>query len=632
MSVLDRINKPSDIKELSMEELKLLAQDIREYLLEKVSKTGGHIAPSLGVVELTIALHYVYDSPGDKFVWDVGHQAYPHKILTGRKNRFHTLRQYNGLSGFPKRCESEHDVFDVGHSSTSISAAEGIHEALAAQHKHNMVVAIIGDGALTGGLAYEGLNNISGLKKDYPKKLTVVLNDNSMSIAKNVGGMPRYLHRIITGKLYNQMKEQAEKLLSFVPHVGKSLVKLSRKMEEYLKGMISPGILFEEFGFRYFGPINGHSLEDLINTLKALKDFKDGPFLLHIVTQKGKGFIPAEKDPTKFHGLGPFDKDTGEVRKSVGKSGASYTKVFGETITRLGEEDKRIVTISAAMPTGTGLDIFQDKFPNRFYDVGIAEGHAVTFAAGLATQGMLPVVAIYSSFLQRAYDQVLHDVALQQLPVMFCLDRAGLVGEDGPTHHGNFDISYLRSIPNLLVLAPKNRGEMEAMVEFCIDYLKEKKGPVAMRYPRGNIYEYHESELTPIEFGKGEILRTGNDVAIMTLGRQVKVASDAIAATQKSVGLYNLRFAKPLDEELLEHAFKNYKHLIIVEENTVMGGIYEGICRLYMQKFQQQYPDLRISNISIPDAFIPQGAVPTLLEITGLSFDKIAEKINEVSK
>ena len=625
MTILDKIDSPRDLRNLSIEALNALSEEIRDFIIKTVSKTGGHIAPSLGVIELTLALHYVFDTPADKLVWDVGHQTYAHKIITGRREKFYTLRQLGGISGFPKREESEYDVFNVGHSSTSISAAEGIYEALKFQNKKNKVIAIIGDGAFTGGLAYEGLNNVSSLKFD-PSDFIVILNDNSMSIAENVGGISRHLNRIITGNLYNYFKETFEITLKKLPHIGENLVKLSRKIEEYLKGLISPGILFEEFGFRYFGPIDGHDIKELINMFEKIKSLKDGPFFIHIVTKKGKGFDFAEKDPTTFHGLGPFNVETGKVSKKSSKK--SYTKVFGETLTEIAKNEKKIVAITAAMPTGTGLDIFQKEIPDRFYDVGIAEGHAVTFAAGLAVEGMMPVVAIYSTFLQRAYDEIIHDVALQNLPVFFCLDRAGIVGEDGPTHHGAFDISYLKLVPNMVIMSPKNEIEFKEMIKFGINYIKEKKGPIALRYHRGEIFDYPENELkNPIKLGKGEKLLEGKQVAVLTLGREVKIAYDAIQNLNKEVSLYNLRFAKPIDENIIEDALKNHEKIVIIEENTIKGGIYETIASLYVSKFLIEYPNRTIVPIAIPDKFITHGKVSELLDMIGMSENKIKESL-----
>jgi len=628
MALLETIQSPRDLKILSLKQLEELAGELRDFLVENVSSTGGHIAPSLGVVELTLAIHSVYNSPQDKIIWDVGHQAYVHKILTGRRKQFHTLRTFQGISGFPRRSESDHDVFGTGHSSTSISSALGISEAGCFQNQDFRTVAVIGDGSMTGGLAYEGLNNATQCKAD-PNRLLVILNDNSMSISPNVGGMPKHLNNIITGDFYNTLKGRIEKTIEVVPHLGKPLVKFSRRLEEYLKGLITPGLIFEEFDFRYFGPVDGHNIHTLLPLLQRINKLKDGPFFLHVVTQKGKGFRPAEENPVKFHGLGPFHKESGECKKSGGS--ISHTGVFSKTLVKIAEEEKKLVAITAAMAPGTGLSLFQERFPERFYDVGIAEQHAVTFAAGLATQDMLPVVAIYSTFLQRSFDQIIHDVALQELPVFFCLDRAGLVGEDGPTHHGTFDLSYLRMIPNIVIMSPRDGKEFEQMIAYGVEHLKKRKGPIAVRYPRGAVPECPDMVApSPLQHGKGQKILSGQKVAVLTLGRQVSDAWEAIQKTRLPIGLYNVRFAKPLDEELLEEVLQQYEYLVIIEENSIIGGIYEGLTNLYCRKFQQKYPDKHLVPLCLPDEFIPHGKVPELLSHVKMDTHHIAGKLREL--
>ncbi|MFZ2198560.1 MAG: 1-deoxy-D-xylulose-5-phosphate synthase, partial [Thermodesulfovibrionales bacterium] len=499
--ILEKIDSPLDLKKLSLDELRLLADELRQIIIQTVSVNGGHLASSLGVIETTIALHYVFNTPEDKIIWDVGHQSYSHKLLTGRKNRFSTIRKENGLSGFPKIEESEYDAFGTGHSSTSISAALGIVEGRDKNKENFKVIAVIGDGAMTGGLAFEGLNNAGHLKKD----LIVILNDNEMSISPNVGALSAYMNRILTGEFYRKFKKETKSFLEGIPKVGGQVAKIAQKAEETIKGLLLPGILFEELGFDYVGPIDGHNTELLIETLKRIKT-STSPTLIHVITKKGKGYEFSEKNPCIFHGVGPFELETGSPISS--KNSISYSSAFGIFLSELAENDQRIIAVSAAMKEGTGLNCFAEKFPDRFYDVGIAEPHAVTFAAGLASRGLKPVVAIYSTFLQRAYDEIVHDVCLQKLPVIFAIDRAGIVGEDGPTHHGLFDISYLRHIPNLVFMSPKDGAELKQMLEFAIKY----QGPSAIRYPRGKVPDnlFTGSEVT---MGKGEILRNGTDIA-----------------------------------------------------------------------------------------------------------------------
>ncbi|HDI78038.1 MAG TPA: 1-deoxy-D-xylulose-5-phosphate synthase, partial [Desulfobacteraceae bacterium] len=512
--ILNNIEDPKDIKRLSIEELEILAKEIRDKIVKTVSKNGGHLAPNLGAVELTLALHYVFDAPRDKIIWDVGHQSYAHKLITGRRTRFHTLRTYKGISGFPKRSESPYDTFDTGHSSTSISVGLGISSAKSLKGEKAHVVAVIGDGAMTAGMAFEALNQTGHMEKD----LIVVLNDNAMSIAPNVGSFSSFISRKMTGKRFVYLRKELRNFLKSIPGVGENIINLIRKSEDSLITFFTPGMLFEAFKFKYVGPINGHRLELLIETFNNVKHL-EGPVLVHVTTQKGKGYGPAEENPTLFHGIGPFDIKTGRPIKKR-DSPPSYTEIFGKTLVELAEQDKRIVAITAAMPEGAGLHLFRDRFPERFFDVGIAEQHAVTFAAGLATEGLRPVVAIYSTFLQRAYDQIIHDVCLSNLPVVFCLDRSGLVGEDGPTHHGQFDLTYFRNLPRMVVMAPKDEDELRHMLYTALRY---KGGPIAIRYPRGEAVGVEmASEFRELPIGKGEILTQGKDLLILAVGSMVQ--------------------------------------------------------------------------------------------------------------
>ncbi len=524
--LLEHIHDPNDLRLLAPEHLPQLAQEIREEIIATVSKTGGHLASSLGVVELTIALHYVFNTPEDKIVWDVGHQTYAHKILTGRRAQFHTLRQYGGISGFPRREESPYDTFNVGHSSTSISPALGMAEARCLKGEKHKVIAIIGDGSLMAGIAIEGFNHAGHIKKD----LIIILNDNEMSISPNVGALSAYLSRIITGQFYNRFKKQTLAFISTIPGIGKSMVKVAKQSEEFLKSLLVPGLLFEELGFRYVGPISGHRFDHLLENFQNIKNLS-GPILLHVLTSKGKGYVPAEKNPIRFHGTGPFDRETGEplTKKS---SAPSYTQVFAQTLVRLARDDDRIIAITAGMPNGTGLDKFYSEFPGKFYDVGIAEQHAITFAAGMAREGLRPVTAIYSTFLQRGYDQILHDVCYQKLPVVFVLDRAGIVGEDGATHNGLFDLSYLRSIPHIIIMAPKDENELQHMLHTAL----QCDGPVAIRYPRGNGCGVPlDKEFTSLAIGKAEVLSQGDDLAIFAVGSCVYPALAAARMIRPAV-------------------------------------------------------------------------------------------------
>jgi 1-deoxy-D-xylulose-5-phosphate synthase len=594
--ILDSVNTPEDLKKLSVDKLPILADEIRELIIDSVSKTGGHLASSLGTVELTIALHYIFDTPDDKIVWDVGHQTYAHKILTGRKDALRTMRTLEGISGFPKRNESPYDTFDVGHSSTSISAALGMAQARCLKGRKNKTIAVIGDGSLMAGMAFEGLNYAGHIKKD----VIVVLNDNEMSISPNVGAMSSSLSHLISGHTYNKFRDELKNILVKIPGIGEPIAKLARQSEWFFKSLFIPGLIFDELGFKYIGPVLGHRLDLLLEDLRNIKDLK-GPILLHVVTKKGKGYPPAEKDPTYFHGVGPFDKTTG---KSENKKGPlSYTEVFGNTLAQIAEEDQRIVAITAGMTSGTGLDRFENKFPKRFFDVGIAEQHAITFAAGMATEGLRPVAAIYSTFLQRSYDQILHDVCLQNLPVIFMLDRAGIVGEDGPTHHGLFDLSYLRPMPNLVFMAPKDENELSHMIHaaFSISH------PVAIRYPRGKgLGVPLDQEVKEIPVGKAEIIKQGEDAAIFAIGSTVYPAIEASEMLEKEgikCSVINSRFIKPIDKDCVLEFAEKTKRIITVEENVIQGGFGSAI----LEEIQDLDKDLNIINLGIPDTFVEHG-------------------------
>jgi 1-deoxy-D-xylulose-5-phosphate synthase len=607
--LLSTINSPQELKKLPPEFLPQLAQEIREKIISTVARTGGHLAPSLGVVELTIALHYVFDSPRDKIIWDVGHQAYTHKLLTGRQDRFHTLRQYGGISGFPKRCESPHDACDTGHSSTSISAALGMAAARCLKRERNRVIAVIGDGSMTAGMAFEGLNNAGDLNKD----LIVVLNDNGMSIAPNVGALSSFLSRKLTAPTMVFLKKQVENLLGSFPAIGGDLLAWAKKSEESFKAFFTPGMLFEALKFNYLGPVKGHRLDHLIETFNNVKNLR-GPILVHVITTKGKGYLPAESDPTGFHGLGRFDPDTGETKKSVGDV-PSYTEVFGDTLVRLAKEDKRIVAITAAMPDGTGLVDFRQQFPDRFFDVGICEQHAVTFAGGMALEGMRPVAAIYSTFLQRAYDQVLHDVCLQNLPVVLALDRCGMVGEDGETHQGLFDLSYLRHLPNLVLMAPKDENELRDMLYTAVDH----PGPVALRYPRGRgVGVAFSSTLSKVPIGRAEVLQEGEDVLILALGASVQPALQAaqeLAQQGYSATVVNARFVKPLDENLILTLAASHGRVLTVEENVLAGGFGSAVLELLADR---DLFGVAVKRLGIPDTFVEHGSQDILRQKYGL--------------
>ncbi|MCX7990665.1 MAG: 1-deoxy-D-xylulose-5-phosphate synthase [Proteobacteria bacterium] len=619
MSVISKVNYPSDLKSLSLDELKTLADEIREIIVDTVSKNGGHLASSLGAVELAIAIHSVFNAPEDKIIWDVGHQAYAHKILTGRKEVFHTLRTYGGISGFPKREESIYDVATCGHSSTSISLALGLACGRDLKNKDNKVVAVIGDGSLTAGLALEGINNAGHLDKN----LIIILNDNDMSISENVGALSSYLSRILTGQFYTRFRKDLEKLLLSIPRIGSSLLKIAKRAEEMMKSIITPGIIFEELGLKYVGPINGHDLHNLIETFKNLKNL-EGPILVHTYTKKGKGYKPAEDEAEFFHGVPPFDKESGRVLKP---KELSFTDVFGETLTKLADEDERIVAITAAMRSGTGLKTFADKHKNRFFDVGIAEQHAVTFSAGLALEGFRPFVAIYSTFLQRSFDMIVHDVCLQDLPICFAIDRAGLVGEDGPTHHGQFDLSYLRCIPNIVVSAPKDDKELISLMKSSLRWSK----PSCIRYPRGSVI-VSEEPVEDIEIGKGKFLKEGKDIAVIAIGPvlyEVLKASEILEKEGIDITVFNARFIKPLDEENISKILDKHRLIVTVEENTIVGGFGSAILEFASRREIKK----EIKSLGLPDKFVEQGPLNILKEKYCLTSEKICEYIkNQLNK
>jgi len=603
-NLLDQVQSPIDIRGLSIEDLNELAQDIRDKIVQTVSRTGGHLAPSLGVVELTIALHYIFDTPKDKIIWDVGHQSYAHKLLTGRQDQFATLRQYKGMSGFPKVKESEYDSFETGHSSTSISAATGITLGKLLKGDKQRAIAVIGDGSMTAGMAFEALNHAGHLDKD----LIVILNDNEMSISPNVGAMSSFLSRKLTGKTMSRVKNHLVEKLG-ISDVGENILNILRKSEESFKSFFTPGMLFEAFKFNYIGPIDGHNIEDLLETLEIARDTSQGPMLIHVLTKKGKGYEPAEKNPDIFHGIGPFDILSGKPHSSKGP--ITYTKVFGNTIRKLARKDERIVAISAAMVSGTGLSGFSEEFPDRFFDVGIAEQHALTFAAGLASEGLRPVVAIYSTFFQRALDQIIHDICIPNLPVTLAIDRAGVVGDDGPTHHGTFDISFLSFIPNMVIMAPKDEEELQHMLYTSIEY----NGPTAVRYPRGAgedrpMEESDEMLLLPI--GKGELLLEGDDILLLPVGNRVYPALDA-AKELKEIGIsaavINPRFIKPLDGDLIEKWASHTGKVITIEDNSKAGGFGSSVLELLSSR---DITHVHTQILGYPDNFIEHGPQKTL--------------------
>ena len=629
--LIKQIRSPQDIKSLKLEELKSLSEELRNIIIERVSINGGHLASNLGVVELTISLHYVFDSPFDKIIWDVGHQCYCHKLLTGRYDLFHTLRRYKGISGFPRISESPHDIFGTGHSSTSISAALGIIEArdILKRSVTNKVIAVIGDGALTAGLAFEGLNQGGHLKKD----LIVILNDNEMSISPNVGALSNYLNKVLIGSFYKRFKRETKAILEGIPKIGETVIKIAERAEGSMKGFFLPGGLFEDLGYNYIGPIDGHDIALLIETLNSIRDVKE-PSLIHVVTKKGKGYKYSEDDPCIYHGVGPFETDKGikqdinreyEIKdkcpseNEIIETELTYSEVFGLSLVEIANTDKRVVAITAAMTEGTGLSFFSKKFPDRFYDVGIAEPHAVTFAAGLASQGLRPVVAIYSTFLQRAYDEIIHDVCLQNLPVIFAIDRAGIVGEDGATHQGLFDISFLRHIPNLVFMSPKDGYELKDMLKFAL----KQNVPVAIRYPRGRTIINDNSNNTDIELGSSEILIEGDDIAIIGIGNTVSPcleAAEMLKIDGFSPTVINARFIKPLDKERLISIAKRIKKIITVEENVIAGGFGSAVLECLNSGGLN---DVKVRILGINDHFVEHGSQRILRSLCGLDKEGI---------
>jgi 1-deoxy-D-xylulose-5-phosphate synthase len=614
--VLGKINFPEDIKKLALNELETLAEEIREEIIETVSRNGGHLASSLGTVELTLAIHYVFDTPKDKLIWDVGHQAYAHKIITGRKDLFHTLRKRGGISGFPRREESPYDAFNVGHSSTSISAATGIAEAKCLSGENFKIIAVIGDGAISAGMAFEGLNWAG----DRRKNLIIILNDNEMCISPNVGAMSSYLNRVMTGQTVIKFKSEIKGFLKSIPSIGPQMLKFSRQLEESLKALVVPGALFEELGFTYVGPLEGHRLDRLIRNMENIREM-EGPVLIHVITKKGKGYTFAEKDPAKFHGIAPFRVETGEMSDRNPEI-PSYTQMFGSTLVKLAHDNPRIVAVTAAMSEGTGLDQFAREFPGRFYDVGMAEQHGVTFAAGLATESFIPVVAIYSTFIQRAYDQIIHDVCLQKLPVVLALDRGGFVGADGPTHHGLFDYSYLRTVPNIVVMAPKDENELQHMLKTAV----ECGCPASIRYPRGKgVGVPVDPQSVSLKIGKGEIVYDGEkaDLAILAIGATVYPAI-AAARTLNDEGIsarvINARFVKPLDAILLCDTAKSVGKIITVEENALMGGFGSAVLEMFEER---GIHDVAVKRLGIRDEFAEHASQAELRKTYGIDEDSI---------
>ena len=613
--ILEQIKGPEDLKKLTSEELSQLAEEIRAFLIEKISHTGGHLASNLGVVELTIALFRTFDLPEDKIIRDVGHQSYTHKILSGRRMEFDELRQYGGLSGFPKRKESPYDSFDTGHSSTSISAGLGIAQGRDILGEDYKVVSVIGDGALTGGMAYEALNNAARMKKNF----IIILNDNKMSISENVGGMSRYLGGLRTGAGYNDLKKNVADTLERIPVVGGRMIDKIKRTKNSIKQLFIPGMLFENMGITYLGPVDGHNIPALCKVLKEAQKL-DHAVLVHVLTKKGKGYEPAEKNPAHFHGVSPFDIKTGKPLAE--KKYPTYTDVFSKKLCQLGETRPELVAVTAAMPDGTGVAAFGKKFPDRFFDVGIAEAHAVTSAAGMAAAGLRPVVAVYSSFLQRGYDQILHDVCIQNLPVLFAVDRAGLVGSDGETHQGIFDYSYLTSIPNMSVAAPKNLWELRAMLDFAMDY----KAPFAIRYPRGTAYRGLKEFMQPIAYGKGEIIYEEENIALLAVGSMVSTGEHVRAKLKEegvSCTLANARFVKPFDKELVDRLAKNHRLIVTMEENVLQGGFGLPVTAY----IHEHYPQVKVMNIALPDAYVEHGNVSVLRKGLGIDSDSIIQRL-----
>ena len=619
--LLKQIHNPSDLRHLRPTDLPRLAQEIREEIIRTVSKVGGHLASSLGVVELTLALHYVFDTPRDRIVWDVGHQTYAHKLITGRQENFHTLRQSGGICGFPRREESAYDAFGTGHSGTSISAALGMAQARCLRGEDYKVIAVIGDGSMTAGEAFEGLNQAGAMDKN----LIVVLNDNELSISPNVGALSSYLNRLMTGQFATHFREEIKNFLRKLPGIGGSALKWAKYAEESFKGFFLPGLLFEELGFKYVGPLPGHTIDSLIENFRNIKQLR-GPILVHVLTTKGKGYEPAEKDPVTFHGVGPFQPETGEIRNHQGGC-LSYTEAFGKTMVKLAREIPCLVGITAAMPQGTGLDPFASEFPDRFFDVGIAEQHGITFAAGMAVEGFIPVVAIYSTFMQRAYDQILHDVCLQNLPVVLALDRGGIVGADGSTHQGLFDFSYLRHIPNLVVMAPKDENELQHMLKTAISCGR----PASLRYPRGNGWRgVLDEEIKELPVGKAEVLRTGKDVILLAIGSVVKDALEAASRLQEqgvAATVVNARFVKPLDAGLIVSLVAECRRLVTVEENALQGGFGSAVLELLEEK---GITGIQIKRLGIPDVFVEHGAQDELRHKYGIDAEGIVRAAEEL--
>lgn len=618
--LLENINNENDIKKLDAGDYEKLAEEIREFLIEKISATGGHLASNLGVVELTMALHLIMDFPNDKLIWDVGHQSYTHKILTGRKNEFNRLRLYGGISGFPKRRESLCDAFDTGHSSTSVSAGLGIASGYYLSGNNGTVVSVIGDGALTGGMAYEALNNVANLKRNF----IIILNDNNMSISENVGGMSKYLSNLRTGNVYNDLKAGVTNTLNKIPIVGEKVVKNIKRTKSSIKQLVIPGMFFEDMGITYLGPIDGHNINQMVKVFNEAKRLNHA-VLVHVITKKGKGYELAEKNPSKFHGVEPFDRESGEVVNK--KEEVTYTDVFSGVLCKLAEKNEKIAGITAAMPDGTGLKRFKQRYKERFFDVGIAEEHAVTFAAGLAASGYKPYVAIYSSFLQRSYDQILHDVCIQDLPVVFAIDRAGLVGGDGETHQGIFDLSFLSSIPNMSIFAPKNRYELVDILKYSTYF----SGPLAIRYPRGVAYDGLKEFRAPIKYGKSEILYMEKDIALIAVGAMVETGVKVRNTLKKSgyyVSVINGRFVKPIDEECIQKLTKNHSVIVTLEENVIKGGFGESVLR-YVVSLDKK---IKVLNIGVPNIYLEHGSVEELRREAGLDEDSIVRRIEDLLK
>ena len=618
--MLEKINTSGDVKKLNLQEKKLLAEEIRKYILEIVSENGGHLASNLGVVELTIALHSVFNLPEDKIVWDVGHQSYVHKILTERKEELKTLRKLNGIAGFPKTSESESDSFNTGHSSTSISVAMGMAKARDIKHQNNYVIAVIGDGSLTGGMALEALNHVGSSKT----KMIVILNDNEMSISKNIGGINKFLSKLRARKIYTQSNKRGKKIIEKIPLIGRWIIKIVQKTKNGIKQLIIPKMFFEDIGFKYLGPVHGHNISDLEYLLKRAKDLEE-PILIHILTKKGKGYKPAEDNPDKFHATGSFNIETGEAKKKKAKD---YSKTFGDKLVKLAKNNEKIVAITASMKDGTGLKAFSIKYPERFFDVGIAEQHALTFAAGLAKEGMIPFVPIYSSFYQRAYDQVIHDICMQNLPVIMCVDRAGIVGQDGETHQGILDLSFFKIIPNIVIMAPKDFKELEQMMEYAVTLNK----PVVIRYPRGGEAKIKISTNNQIRIGKAEILKTGNNVTIIGIGKTVSKAMEIAKDLQKfkiSAEVINVRFLKPLDKYTILKSLNKTKFAITIEDNTLIGGLASSIKELIVNK---EIKGVKIKSFGYPDTFVQHGQTEELEEIYGMDNKNIINYIKHNTK